>query len=67
MTANKLSEKRASLTKTGNMRDQLNTPYRDGTTHMIFEPLDFIACDEPVDMGKIGCLYFLYTLFLMKK
>jgi hypothetical protein len=23
---------------------QLQTPYRDGTTHVIFEPLDFIAC-----------------------
>ena len=22
---------------------QLNTPYRDGTTHVIFEPLDLIA------------------------
>ena len=25
------------------MRYQLKTPYRDGTTHVIFEPLDFIA------------------------
>ena len=24
-------------------RYQLKTPYRDGTTHVIFEPLDFIA------------------------
>ena len=24
-------------------RHQLKTPYRDGTTHVIFEPLDFIA------------------------
>jgi hypothetical protein len=24
-------------------RCQLKTPYRDGTTHVIFEPLDFIA------------------------
>jgi len=22
---------------------KLKTPYRDGTTHVIFEPLDFIA------------------------
>ena len=27
----------------GNIRYQLKTPYRDGTTHVIFEPLDFIA------------------------
>ncbi|MFT6909048.1 MAG: hypothetical protein ACJAS1_005755 [Oleiphilaceae bacterium] len=25
------------------MRYQLKTPYRDGTTHVIFEPLDFLA------------------------
>jgi len=24
-------------------RYQLKTPYRDGTTHVIFEPLDFVA------------------------
>ena len=32
-----------SLTPNGNVRYQLKTPYRDGTTHVIFEPLDFIA------------------------
>jgi hypothetical protein len=25
------------------VRYELKTPYRDGTTHVIFEPLDFIA------------------------
>ena len=25
------------------MRYELKTPYGDGTTHVIFEPLDFIA------------------------
>ncbi len=38
-----VSEKRLSLTRGGNVRYQLKTPYRDGTTHVIFEPLDFIA------------------------
>ena len=38
-----VSEKRLSLTPNGNIRYQLKTPYRDGTTHFIFEPLDFIA------------------------
>ena len=33
----------SSLTANGNVRYQLKTPYRDGTTHVIFEPLDFIA------------------------
>jgi ribosomal protein S27E len=38
-----VSEKRLSLTPNGNIRYQLKTPYRDGTTHVIFEPLDFMA------------------------
>jgi len=32
-----------TLTGQGNVRYQLKTPYRDGTTHVIFELLDFIA------------------------
>ena len=38
-----VSEKRMALTPNGKIRYQLKTPYRDGTTHVIFEPLDFIA------------------------
>jgi hypothetical protein len=38
-----ISEERLSLTQNGKVRYQLKTPYRDGTTHVIFEPLDFIA------------------------
>lgn len=38
-----VSEKRLALTSNGNVRYHLKTPYRDGTTHVIFEPLDFIA------------------------
>ncbi len=38
-----VSEKRLSLTTEGKVRYELKTPYRDGTTHVIFEPLDFIA------------------------
>jgi hypothetical protein len=38
-----ISEKRLSLTAQGKVRYELKTPYRDGTTHVIFEPLDFIA------------------------
>jgi hypothetical protein len=32
-----------SLTEGGLVRLALKTPYRDGTTHVIFEPADFIA------------------------
>ena len=38
-----VSEERLSLTAHGKVRYELNTPYRDGTTHVIFDPLDFIA------------------------
>ncbi len=38
-----VSEKRLSLTSNGNIRYQLKTAYKDGTTHVIFEPLDFLA------------------------
>jgi len=38
-----VSEKRLSLTATGKVRYEPKTPYRNGTTHVIFEPVDFIA------------------------
>jgi hypothetical protein len=38
-----LCEKRLAITANGNVRYQLKTPYRDGTTHVIFTPLDFMA------------------------
>jgi len=38
-----VSEKRLSLTHNGQVRYRLKTPYKDGTTHVIFEPLDFMA------------------------
>jgi Putative transposase len=34
---------RLSLTAQGHIRYALKTPYRDGTTQVIFEPLDFLA------------------------
>ena len=33
-----VSEKRLALTTKGNIRYQLKTPYRDGTTHFILDP-----------------------------
>ena len=38
-----VSEKRLPLTSTGKVRYELKTSYRNGTTHVIFEPVDFIA------------------------
>jgi hypothetical protein len=43
LTRPAVSEKRLSLTSHGLIRYQLKTPYRDGTTHVLFEPLDFIS------------------------
>ena len=37
-----VSTKRLSLTRHGKVRYELKTPYNDGTTHVIFEPLDFM-------------------------
>jgi len=34
---------RLALTAQGQVRYRLKTPYRDGTTHIVLEPLDFIA------------------------
>ena len=38
-----VAEKRLSLTRNAMVRYELKTPYRDGTTHVLFEPLDFIS------------------------
>jgi hypothetical protein len=38
-----VSKHRLSLTQEGNIRYELKTPYRNGTTAMVFEPLDFIS------------------------
>jgi hypothetical protein len=38
-----VATERRSLTEGGLVRLALKTPYRDGTTHVIFEPEDFIA------------------------
>jgi hypothetical protein len=37
-----VSTKRLSLTRHGKLRYELKTPYSDGTTHILFEPLDFM-------------------------
>jgi len=38
-----VSTKRLSLTRQDKVRYELKVPYNDGTTHVLFEPLDFIA------------------------
>jgi hypothetical protein len=38
-----VSTQRLALTRHGKVRYELKTPYDDGTTHVLFEPLDFIS------------------------
>jgi hypothetical protein len=38
-----VAEERLALTERGDVRLQLKTVYRNGTTHVILEPLDFLA------------------------
>jgi hypothetical protein len=38
-----VSNERVALTDCDHVRYSLKTPYRDGTTHVYFNPLDFIA------------------------
>ncbi len=42
-----VATERLALTGSGHVRYTLKTPYRDGTTHVIFEPEDFIAARSP--------------------
>ena len=51
-----VSSERLSLTAQGLIHYRLKTPYRNGTTHVVFEPLDFIAWNdfEPPQAGPKG-------------
>jgi hypothetical protein len=42
---------RLSLTPAGTMRYRLKTPCRDGTTDIVFEPLDVMVCSPPAAAG----------------
>ena len=49
-----VATKRLSLTRNGQIRYELKTPYNDGTTHVIFEPLDFISRLAALDCRDAG-------------
>ena len=38
-----MASERLALTASGQVRYTLKTPYRDGTTHILLEPLDLMA------------------------
>jgi hypothetical protein len=54
-----LSIKRLSLTSHGDVVYQLKTPYRDGTTEVVFEPLDFTALAHPCARGISASLHVI--------
>ena len=57
-----MSTQRLSLTGQGLIHYRLKTPYRDGTTHGVFEPLDKIAVGGPKGW-RAGCPeYFIARL-----
>jgi hypothetical protein len=49
-----VSTKRLSLTRNGQVRYELKTPWRNGTTHVIFEPLDFMSRMDGMPRAQ-GC------------
>ena len=49
-----VSTKRLSLTRHGKVRYALKTPYSDGTTLVLFEPLDFISRLAALDCKDAG-------------
>jgi hypothetical protein len=62
-----IATERLALTESGKVSYALKTPYRDGTTHVIFEPEDFIARlaalvpkprahPKPTERGKPACV-----------
>jgi hypothetical protein len=58
-----VSEKRLSLTPNGNVGCQLKTPYRDGTTHVIFQPLDVIVrLAALVPKPRVNLTRFAYVI-----
>jgi len=57
-----VSETRLSALSNGNIRYQLKTPYRDGTTHVIFEPLDFTVPAHPCAHGISASMHVIAKL-----
>jgi hypothetical protein len=54
-----VSTKRLSMTCNGRVRYELKTPWRNGTTHVIFEPLDFISrLVSPIPKPRVNLTRF---------
>jgi hypothetical protein len=57
-----VSIQRLSLTSQGEVVYQLKTPYRDGTTEVVFEPLDFTAPAHPCARGISASVHVIARL-----
>jgi hypothetical protein len=57
-----VSTKRLSMTRNGRVRYELKTPWRNGTTHVIFEPLDFTAPAHPCARGISASMHVISRL-----
>jgi len=56
-----VSTKRLSLTRHGQVRYELNTPYSNGTIHFLFDPLDFLSrLAAFVSKHKVNLTIFLH-------
>ena len=53
------------LTVGGKVRYELKTPYRDATTHVIFEPLDFTALAHPCARGISASMHVISRLVVL--
>jgi hypothetical protein len=57
-----VSAKRLSLTRNGQVRYELKTLWRNGTTHVMFEPLDFTAPAHPCARGISASMHVIFRL-----
>jgi len=57
-----VSTKRLAVTRNGGVRYELKTPWRNGTTHVIFEPLDFTAPAHPCARGISASMHVISRL-----
>jgi len=57
-----VSTRRLSMTRNGRVRYELKTPWRNGTTHVIFEPLDFTAPAHPCARGISASMHVISRL-----
>jgi len=65
-----LSHKRLRRTSAGNVVLQLKTPYRDGTTHLVMTPLEFLqrlgGCPRLADLLRLRWIWPDFPILFVK-